>query len=249
MDEAGGVGSSSSDRVESILAEIDAADTQLVQPPADLWTRIEAAAGARSPKEAPRRAPGAPTVVEYRIDAADVVVEVGQGWAGFARDNDAAELAAVAPQRTLWSYFDDAETRELWRLVVEGVRTTGSGVEVPLRCDGPEARRWFELQITPGPDRGVRFRCVLAFEEARSSVPLLDVHATRDTDLPAVPLCSWCGRAEHGGEWLAVEDLVRSARLFERSALPPVAHGICESCRSDMAADLLVPGASAERTD
>ena len=76
-------------------------------------------------------------VVEYWIDANDVVTDVGQSWAHFAYDNDAPELAVPAPDRTLWTYFDNDETRELWQLLVERVRASQKGAHVPLRCDAP----------------------------------------------------------------------------------------------------------------
>lgn len=237
------------DRIRSILSELEEADFELLDPPADVWEGIEASItqGSAPPRREPTsRDFPASTVVEYSIDANDVVTDVGQSWADFARDNDAPELVVLPSDRTLWTYFDSDEIRELWRLLVERVRALQKGAEVPLRCDAPDARRWFEMSITPEPDGRVQFRCVLVFEEARPPVSLLATNSERDVGLQPVPLCSWCGRAQDGSRWLDIEEFIQAARLLERSSMPPISHGICASCRDEMSAELLVPGRHGE---
>jgi hypothetical protein len=249
--DASGADAPVSDRVRLILSQVEESDFERVDPPADLWERIEASITsdpAMSLREAPSREIPASMVVEYWIDANDVVTDVGQSWAHFARDNDAPELAVPAPDRTLWTYFDNDETRELWQLLVERVRVMHKGANVPLRCDAPHARRWFDMTITPESNGRVHFRSVLAFDEARPHVSLLDTNSERDEGLPPVPLCSWCGRGQHGSLWLDIEELVQAARLLERASMPPISHGICASCRDEMAAELLVPSGVGEST-
>lgn len=230
------------------MVALDHGDVELIEPPADLWGRIAAAvAGERSvvAKVAPSRQPaGQAMVVEYWIDADDVVGGVGGDWDGFARDNDAAELVALPGGRTLWSYFDRDEIRELWRLVVDRVRSSGVTVQVPLRCDAPAAKRWFEMSVVPHADGRVRFRSVLLYEEPRPAVTLLDPAIRRDPAAPPVEVCSWCGRASSGGDWLDVEDLVAAEGLLERPAPPGLSYGLCEPCRADMSAELLVSSAA-----
>ncbi len=232
------------DRVRQLLSELGESDFERFKPPADLWGRIEAAIAAEpavSPKTPPSRTIATGTVVEYWIDADDVVVGVGDAWAEFARDNDAPELVTLDSERTLWSYFDNDEARELWKLLVERVRALQTDARVPLRCDAPDARRWFEVTMTPEADGRVHFRSMLAFEEPRPPVSLLDPRTERDDDLEPVPVCSWCGRGEHASQWLDVEDLVQTARLLERTSMPAVSYGICASCRDEMSVELLVP--------
>jgi hypothetical protein len=243
------------DRIRRILSQVEESDFERVDPPPDLWDLIEASVtsdpamsprGPRAlPKEPPSRNTPASTVVEYWIDADDVVTDVGQSWAAFAHDNDAPELAVPA-DRTLWAYFDNDAIRELWQLLIERVRALQTGVQVPLRCDAPDARRWFDMTITPEPNGRVHFRCALVFEESRPSVALLDLHSERDNGLRPVPVCSWCGRGQYDSLWLDIEDLVHAARVLERASMPPISHGICASCRDEMSAELLVPGGASE---
>src|SRR4051812_38568908 len=141
-------------RMRSVMSRLEADDFERFDPPADLWGRI-------SVSIAPARTPG--MVVEYWIDADDVVSWSGDGWADFARDNDAPDLVDLAPGRTLWSHFDGTEVRDLWRALVARVRSEQTAATVPLRCDAPNVRRWFEMTITPGDDGTVRFRSALLF--------------------------------------------------------------------------------------
>ena len=97
------------------------------------------------------------------------------------------------------------------------------------------------MSIAPQPDGRVQFRCNLVFEEPRPPVSLLDISSERDVDLQPVPLCSWCARVQDGAQWVTIERFVQTARLLERSSMPPIAHGICAFCRDQMSAELLVP--------
>ncbi len=223
------------DRVAAIVAEVDIDDFQLVDPPDELWGLIAASIAA----DRDSTPTGSGSVVEYSIDANDIVIAVDGGWAAFAHENDAPELAELAPDRPLWSYFDGDEVRDVWRLLIEQVRAKQTQAHVPLRCDAPDMRRWFEMTITPEPNNVVRFRSVLVFEEPRSSVALLSPNAECDDTAPGVPVCSWCGDGYDGSLWRQIEELVRDLRLLEER-VPSINHGFCPTCRDLMSSDLLV---------
>ena len=132
------VGASADDRISSILSELEEADYQVFDPPEDVWAGIEAAI---TSKPAPSQGESgsldvpASTVVEYSIDADDVVIAVGQNWADFAHDNDAPELVVPPSNRTLWTYFENDEVEELWRLWSSGFQPpAGSRGSAPMRC-------------------------------------------------------------------------------------------------------------------
>lgn len=211
------------------------ADLTRTDPPPELWDRIATAASDSAGAPEPAMAAGG--VVEYCIDASDAVVEVDAGWRRFAHDNDAPELADPDPARTVWDHFADDETRDLWRAIVAQVRATDVAARVPLRCDGPDARRFLEMTVTPEGAGRVRFRSVLVFEDARPTVEMLAPAAVRDGGAPAVELCSWCARGLDGARWIAVDELVLRHRLLEGPPSPPVRHGICPECREAMASE------------
>lgn len=220
-------------RLAAVMPEVEGSDFERDDPPSGLWGRIAASIAS----ESTRSAPGAGTVVQYTIDDDDVVTEVDRGWAEFAQANEAAELVVPPSDRTLWSYFEGDEVRDLWQVLVERVRATGIRATVPFRCDAPDTRRWFEMTITPEPDHRVRFRSVLQFEEARPDIPLLARFSERREAAASVPLCSWCDRGHDGSRWLRVDELVHERRLLEEVPVPPVTHGICPRCREQMSAE------------
>lgn len=222
-------------RLAVIMSQVDDTDFERVDPPDGLWGRIAASIAA----ELDSTPVGAGTVVEYSISADDVVIAVGEDWTTFARQNDAPELDEMASDRTLWSYFDSDEVRDLWRLLIEQVRATQARAQVPLRCDAPDMRRWFEMTISPEPNNVVHFRSVLVAEESRTAVAFLSDHVARDGDTPAVPVCSWCGEGHDGSRWRPIEELVRDLRLLE-DLMPSIDYGICPTCRDLMSSDLLM---------
>lgn len=229
------------DRVSRVLETLEGDDLEVLTPPPGVWAGIEASLGSERARRPPATSPTPVLVVEYRIDAADVVVDVGEGWVDFAVDNDAAELASPDPHRSLWTYIEPGETQDLWRLLVERVRSSGQSVSVPFRCDAPHARRWFEMTVSPAPDDGVGFRTALVFEEPRAPLALLDPTVARDGEASPVAVCSWCSRGCHDERWLDIEELVRVGRHLEGTP-PPIEFGICGPCRDDMTAELLVVG-------
>ncbi|MEM8706785.1 MAG: hypothetical protein AAGE98_10035 [Actinomycetota bacterium] len=240
------------ERIDALLHSLDADDLDFLDPPESIWKAISATVDAE--REAARIARTAPQLrhseeltVEYRIDADDQVVGMGDGWSNFARDNDAPELAELSGTQTLWSFLSSDTCRSMWQMIVERVRSTGEPMQVPLRCDAPHARRWFEMTVSPEADSHVHFLSVLVFEELRDPIPLLDAFVERDTTEAAIPLCTWCGQVEYDGEWQEVEGMLRSARLLERPTMPPVDYGVCAGCRDELSSEFAV--ATADDTE
>ena len=172
--------------------------------------------------------------VWYRIDADGTILEVGGGWADFASENEAAELAHQAVGRSLWSYVRDSVTRDIYERLL--ARTADRGrVDFVYRCDAPELRREFRMTMEREPGGTVRFTNRLLRTEARDRVALLEpaVERSGEVDLTA---CGWCKRGRHEGEWVEMEDLV-TAGLFRSAPFPVVSHGICPDCEARIFGD------------
>ncbi|MEM9464964.1 MAG: hypothetical protein AAGA90_06310 [Actinomycetota bacterium] len=228
------------ERIERILRELHTDDVRGVAPPPEIWAGIETAL-AEERREAPRRAPSRGTrprlSIRYRIDAEDTVL------ADDADIDETPELVVPIAGRTLWSHMAPGGTREIWQMLVRRARSSGREATVPFRCDGPTARRWFEMTVTPLADGGVGFRSDLVHEESRNEMWLLSIDADRDASLDPVLLCAWCGRGEHEGEWLELEDLATRRRLLESSDAPPIDAAVCAQCREEMASELQLSSA------
>ena len=92
------------------MESLDAADLVLIEPPSSVWDGIEA-----SIESGRGGLPGSPSpestvaIVEYSIDASDVLAEVGAGWVDAAIDHGAPELARPDDNRVLWESIDGDE--------------------------------------------------------------------------------------------------------------------------------------------
>ena len=112
---------------------------------------------------------------------------------------------------------------------------------VRYRCDAPDRRRLFDLELAPADGGQVRCTSTLVEEEERPPVPLLSPHAPRSDAI--LHLCSWCKRADAGG-WVELEEAVSRLELLAADVLPGLSHGICGDC--DHAVRQVIAGESPE---
>ena len=164
----------------------------------------------------------------YELDEQLRLVAVDAAWSHFAVANGADELVPPGPLgRSIFSFMADATTVHLYGQLLERVTSTGTPVEVPLRCDSPVERRFLRLRMEPRQGR-IHVSSTVLRTEARPAQALLEPTLERgDAFLRA---CSWCKRIEVAGSWLEVEEAVARLGLFERAPLPQLTHGMCEPC-------------------
>lgn len=172
-----------------------------------------------------------PLVLVYRIDAGDRISFLNPAWTEFARANQGE---AVLPEQVLGSRLLDAvadqTVRMLYTAMIKRART-GVPVKFHYRCDAPDRRRTFEMNIRLLPGGEVEFASTLLHEEPRPAVVLLQPKAPRDERLLRV--CSWCQRiALPDKTWVPVETAVDTLHLLEAETFPRLTHGICEACRA-----------------
>lgn len=171
-----------------------------------------------------------PQELVYHIDACDRIVSVEGGWLGFARANGAPELTrdAVSHQE-IWRFIDDPDTRLIYRLLFDAVRSKTRSLTVSYRCDSPTRRRFMELTCIPAPDRGIELRSRTLREETRPYIRMLDKQAVHSERV--VKLCAWCKRCQVDEEdWREMEDAVPALGAFDDDRPPIVSHGMCPEC-------------------
>lgn len=176
--------------------------------------------------------------VSYRIDSLDRITSVGDEWVSFALANGGARVLPPGILGTsLWSWLVDAATRQVYQSVVSRVRKGAVSVRFQFRCDGPDQRRLLQMHITAGPHDEVRFRTELLVSQPRDEVSLMKAELARSDAL--LRICGWCMRIPDPAEaWLEVEEAIASLRLFEKSSLPRLSHGMCPRCHETMLATL-----------
>lgn len=173
----------------------------------------------------------------YLIDRDCLIVSVDSSFKQFALDNEAPELAQQSLiGKSLFGFLCDRNTEELYRQMIERVRSDGRSITIPFRCDSPSERRFMELQISPAEEGLLHFCSSMKRIEPRKSVALLDQNSPRSDEI--LLQCGWCKKVSVGDDWLEVEMAVERLELFNRSILPELSHGICADCKSLLMEDL-----------
>lgn len=175
----------------------------------------------------------------YEIDRIDRIVALSDEWYRFARENDAGpSLTELRPGVALWDLITGAEVRHLYESIFAGVRRRLQPVRLPFRCDSPGLRRFMELEVSPTDGGGLMLAGHLLHEEPREEVDLLAPRPASEASSQEpetfVAMCSWCKAARLGGEWGAVEELVRAEGLFQKERVPRISHSICPECRESV---------------
>jgi hypothetical protein len=165
----------------------------------------------------------------YRLNRRDEFTYIDEKWGSFAAANDALDLLpGLVLSRPLWDFISDETTAQLYREILRRARA-GHVARFGFRCDAPEYRRSMEMTVAGLGGGEVQFETRVLREERRPRQELLGRYAARAGDM--LRMCGWCKRVDVGaGRWEEVEEAVRALCLFERQAMPPLTHGICEAC-------------------
>lgn len=170
-----------------------------------------------------------PYALVYRVDASNRITWVNAAWSEFARNNQGETvMPARILGRDLLGLVMDETVAQLYAAMLKRVRS-GTAVKFTYRCDAPDKRRMFAMDIGLLASGEVEFVSTLTHEEGRPPVALLAAGGTRSSELLRV--CSWCQKvATPAGHWLPVEEAVATLRLMETEQLPAITHGMCGPC-------------------
>lgn len=173
--------------------------------------------------------------LSYRIDEADDIIFVSDGWSAFALANSAPELVAEKVlHRKLWDFISDETTRDVYRQLVKKVRG-GRSVNFYSRCDSPDTRRFLAMTITLQEDKNIQFDTRMINSEKRVYQNVFQKDARRGNSI--IVVCSWCNKVEtDGGRWREIEDAVANLKIFESENIPQMSHGMCASCYKSVTA-------------
>lgn len=174
----------------------------------------------------------------YRIDATNRIVWVNDAWSEFAQANHGESvMPAHIIGHDLLASFADGTVRQLYATMIQHVRS-GKSVRFDYRCDAPDKRRTFTMEIRPQSDGQVEFVSTLRRETPRVPLMLLKHGMPRDKER-FIRLCGWCQCvAMPDGSWLPVEEAVAVLHLLEAVVLPRITHGMCPACYGRMEAAL-----------
>jgi hypothetical protein len=170
----------------------------------------------------------AATAVLYRIDGADVLIEVGGSWDEFARANGGIGQVVGRP---LWHFVTGTEVRAIWSQMLRRVREVGGPLAFLYRCDGPGMRRLTQMELLADSDGYVAFRST-QIKAARAATYL--GRWEQGTCRDAVVVCGWCARV-HLEEWVPAEEAAAELGL-EGGRAARLSHGVCDTCARELRA-------------
>jgi hypothetical protein len=178
--------------------------------------------------------------ISYRVDAEDCITEVSDGWIEFAKANDGRLLLPPEILGTvLWDWIYDAQTRHVYRTLLQRARASTIHVRFQFRCDSPAERRLLHMEIVPMSNGEVEFQTSLISSEVREPVELLKTPRAHSDSL--LKICGWCMRIQSNDSWLEIEDAISDLGLFEVGNLPNLSHGMCPACYGVMLASFEKP--------
>jgi hypothetical protein len=165
----------------------------------------------------------------YVIDHEDRLVSIDEGFREFAAENG-WDGTGEALGRSLWEFVAGEEMQKLQRMLIRRIRDGIEPVELPFRCDSPEATRTMSMRIASrSAGRFVAFTSRLIAEQQRDRrQPQLSAPARRDEE--TLTMCGWCDRFLVAGDWVPVEVAAAALDLFLSARLPAISHGACPDC-------------------
>ena len=135
--------------------------------------------------------------LEYRIDDQDIICEVNEGWDLFADSNGSPEVfSQEVIGRSVYDFITDEPTRALYRDIYAEIREQKRPLDFTFRCDSPDIKRLFLMEIIPEKGGAILIRTQLLEEEYRGQ-PNLEfacVHAPR-----SIPAAVWRSGPLAGG--------------------------------------------------
>lgn len=170
-------------------------------------------------------------IIIYQIDESDLITYVSDNWNQFAQDNNAAEntFQPCVLNKPIWNFIVDLETRHLYKILVNKVRSTGTIIRVPFRCDSPGSRRFMIMTINPLSGNNIELLSHVLRIEFRDSVQILDKNSTRSNAM--ITMCSFCKKiAVAKNKWEEAEEAIRILHLFDSASMPQITHGLCPDC-------------------
>jgi hypothetical protein len=170
--------------------------------------------------------------VIYHLDARAHIVYVNDNWGRFARQAGVEALSeARVIGRSLWSFIKDPAVRHIYKIlygrILSGERTS---IRLNFRCDGPDIRRFMEMELKPIAGRNDRIEvvCRTLREERRDPVDL--THASAPQFLVMCSICKGV-RDDEAASWREIEEVLKQDGPMDGDASILVSHTICETCQ------------------
>lgn len=165
----------------------------------------------------------------WKIDSSDRVVEIDENFEIFGRENRHFHFSGIRMGNCFHDALDCTQTIYLYRTLIYKARYTDEPINIEVRCDSANQRRWYTLSIKRMPgSASIKFTIKPSKLEHREDITFLEQSTPRsDEDLS---LCGICGCVNSEGQWKNVEQFVIEKNLNKKSHQPRVRKTLCKNC-------------------
>lgn len=180
--------------------------------------------------------PRAPAEVVYATDAADRIAFVEpDGWAAFAFENEAPEIAPATSVlgRTLGQFISGQGARLLHVALLQRLMVSERPVvEYPYRCDGPSVERDMRMRMRrlgpAGSPDGFLYRSEVVATRERQPFRALGRGVVATDELPLITICSYCKDVRHPDtqRWSPTGEYLEAGGSMDVR----LSHGVCPTC-------------------
>jgi len=157
----------------------------------------------------------------YTLDKNNTLIDIDGPWDQFAEQNNGENARAEQVLgRSIWEFIEGFETLCYLNAIFSAVRKKQRPFHSLYRCDSPEEKRIFEMQVLPL--HGTQITVIHRLQETRL---FKDIDNVADlSKLKSEKRCSICARFEVGGAWIV--PLARPPEQFF-----PKSYTVCPDCR------------------
>lgn len=171
-----------------------------------------------------------PRKVSWQIDASDRIIGLCDNFPRFASENQNFHFAKSVIGVPLQEVVDCQQTSHLYRILLSRVRYHNQTLELPLRVDGPDSRRWMKMKIRRlAGSENVQFESQTVRQEPREPLGVFQSDRKRSDD--TVEMCSWCNKLKTEAGWLDAEEACKELGLEDTELVPKLVNSLCKECQ------------------
>lgn len=165
-------------------------------------------------------------LLEFSVDANNVIIAINGRWDEFADANDAPQLKKQhVVGKSLFDYISGNVTRQFVQNLLDIVRQKNTNICFDYRCDAPNLRRYLQMRLMANEHGEVRISNYQLHTEPRV-VPVFFIRSNQ-RDRHTRVRCSICNLLKQAEQWVEAESLQTDKKPLTLSVI----YGVCPSCQ------------------
>ncbi len=168
-------------------------------------------------------------LLEFSVDANNVIIAINGSWDEFADANDAPQLKKQhVVGKSLFDYISGNVTRQFVQKLLDIVRQKNTSACFDYRCDAPNLRRYLQMRLMANERGEVRISNYQLHTEPRVA-PIFFIRSNQ-RDRHTRVRCSICNLLKQAEQWVEAESLLKD----KEPLTVPVIYGVCPQCQHQL---------------